>query len=98
MAVTGALKTFLARVEVTLKPAVNDPQGNTVKGALAALGFDGLQDVRVGKYMELRLVAESAPAAERRVDEMCRRLLANPVIEDYRYSIEERPDRLPGEA
>ncbi len=91
MAVGRTTKTFLARVEVTLKPAVNDPQGNTVKGALVSLGFDGVEDVRVGKYMELRLVAPSAADAKRRLDEMCRRLLANPVIEDYRYMVEEQP-------
>ncbi len=90
MAVSPATKTFLARVEVTLKPAVNDPQGNTVKGALASLGFDSVEDVRVGKYMELRLTAADVAEAERRVDEMCRRLLANPVIEEYRYAVEER--------
>lgn len=92
MAVSPATKTFLARVEVTLKPAVNDPQGNTVKGALASLGFDGVDGVRVGKYMELRLTAADAAEAERAVDEMCRRLLANPVIEEYRYAVEERAD------
>jgi phosphoribosylformylglycinamidine synthase PurS subunit len=85
-------KVFRARVEVTLKPTVNDPQGNTVRDALASLGFDGVSDVRVGKYMELRLSAESAAEAERRVDEMCRRLLANPVIEQYRYSVDAKAE------
>ncbi|MSQ61711.1 MAG: phosphoribosylformylglycinamidine synthase subunit PurS [Dehalococcoidia bacterium] len=83
-----ATKTFLARVEVTLKLTVNDPQGNTVKGALASLGFDGVSAVRVGKHMEIRLTAEGAAEAERRVEEMCRQLLANPVIEQYRFTIE----------
>ena len=91
MAVERATKTFLARIEVTLKQAVNDPQGNTVKGALAALGFSGVESVRVGKYMELHLAAASAADAEQKVDQMCRRLLANPVIEDYRYDVGEEP-------
>ena len=80
---------FLARIEVTLKPTVNDPQGNTVQGALASLGFDGVRSVRVGRYIEVRLTAESVASAERQVDEMCQKLLANPVIEQYRFQVSE---------
>ena len=87
MAVEGAVRTFVARVEVTLKAAVNDPQGNTVRAALASLGFGEVEDVRVGKYLELRLAAPSALEAQQRIDEMCQRLLANPVIEQYRFSV-----------
>lgn len=83
-----ATKTFLARIEVTLKPTVNDPQGNTVKGALTSLGFNGISDVRVGKHVEIRLTAEGAEGAEQQVEEMCRQLLANPVIEQYRFTVE----------
>jgi phosphoribosylformylglycinamidine synthase PurS subunit len=78
---------LIARVVVTPKAVVNDPQGVTVKQALGALGFDEVEDVRVGKYIELRLDAESDSAAEARVEQMCRKLLANHVIEDYRYAI-----------
>lgn len=79
---------YLARVYVTLKPTVNDPQGLTIKGALRSLGFDDAESVRAGKYLEIRLQAGDKAAASTRVEEMCRRLLANPVIEDYRFEIE----------
>ena len=80
---------FLARVYVTLKPTVNDPQGLTVRGGLHSLGFAEVESVRVGKYMEIRLQAPDRAQAERQVAEMCRLLLANPVIEDYRFQLEE---------
>ena len=82
------LMTYLAHVEVTLKPAVNDPQGLTVKGGLHLLGFEGVQEVRVGKYLELTFEATSPEQAEAQVREMCEKLLANPVIEQYRFSVE----------
>ena len=80
---------FLARVYVVLKPTVNDPQGLTIRGALHSLGFAAVDSVRAGKYMELRLQAKDRKAAEAQVTEMCRKLLANPVIEDYRFELEE---------
>jgi phosphoribosylformylglycinamidine synthase len=79
---------MLARVVVTPKPVVNDPQGVTVKRGLRALGFDAVDDVRVGKHIEIRLTADSPQAARTQVDDMCRRLLANHVIEDYRFDLE----------
>ena len=76
-----------ARVEVMLRQGVLDPQGEAVRHALAALGFDGVESVRQGKLIELEL-AESDPArAEARVREMCEKLLANTVIESYRVEI-----------
>jgi phosphoribosylformylglycinamidine synthase subunit PurS len=78
----------VARVIVTPKPVVNDPQGVTVRQGLAALGFGEVSDVRVGKYIEVRLEASSDREARERVDAMCRKLLANHVIEDYRFEIE----------
>jgi len=78
---------LIARVIVTPKAVVSDPQGVTVKLALGALGFDDVEDVRVGKYIEVRLAAESDAEAGERVEQMCRKLLANHVIEDYRYTI-----------
>lgn len=69
------------RVVVTLKPGVLDPQGKAVHHALAGLGFGGVNDVRVGKIVELDL-AEGTDTAQ--IDEMCRKLLANTVIENYR--------------
>ena len=80
---------FLARVYITLKPSVNDPQGRTVQGALRALGFGSVEGVRVGKYIEVRLEAPDRAAAEAQVGEMCRKLLANPVIEQFRFEVEE---------
>ena len=80
---------FLARVYVTLKPAVNDPQGLTVMGGLHSLGYDGVSDVRVGKYLEIRLDSGSLEDAERSVAGMCDQLLANPVIEDFRFTLEQ---------
>ena len=79
---------MIARVIVTPKPVVNDPQGITVRQGLASLGFGEVTDVRVGKYIEVRLDAGSEREARDRVDAMCRRLLANHVIEDYRFDIE----------
>lgn len=79
---------FLARVYVTLKPSVNDPQGLTIQGGLHMLGFKTVQEVRMGKLLELRLDEGTRAEAEARVDEMCSKLLANPVIEDYRFDLE----------
>ncbi len=79
---------FLARVYVTLKPTVNDPQGLTVMGGLHSLGFDEVRRVRAGKYLEVRLDGNDRSAAEARIAEMCRKLLANPIIEDFRFELE----------
>jgi len=78
----------LARVVVVPKPVINDPQGVTVRQGLNALGFGEVADVRVGRYIEVRLDGSSAAEARARVDEMCRQLLANQVIEDYRFELE----------
>jgi phosphoribosylformylglycinamidine synthase len=79
---------FLARIYVTLKPAVNDPQGLTVMGGLHSLGYEAVSDVRIGKYMEIRLDEDDPTVAERAVSQMCDQLLANPVIEDFRFTLE----------
>ena len=78
----------IARVIVTPKPVVNDPQGVTVRQGLATLGFGEVTDVRVGKYIEVRLEARNEREARERVEAMCRQLLANHVIEDYRFDVE----------
>lgn len=80
---------YLAKVYVTLKRAVNDPQGSTVKGGLHALGFGSVTQVRVGKYLEVWVDEPDRVKAEAQIEEMCRRLLTNPVIEDYRFELEE---------
>ena len=79
---------MIARVIVTPKPVVNDPQGLTVKQGLGALGFTEVTDVRVGKYIEVNLEGSSEHEARRRVEEMCRQLLANHVIEDFHFDLE----------
>ena len=76
-----------AKVHITLKRGVLDVQGKAIGGALASLGFGGVADVRQGKYIELD-IAETDPAiAKSRVEEMCRKLLANTVIENYAVEI-----------
>mgnify|MGYP005838268599 CR=1 FL=1 len=83
---------YLAKVYVTLKPTVNDPQGLTIRGGLHSLGFGEVESVRAGKYLEIRLNEEQLSEAEARVHDMCRKLLANPVIEDYRFELERLAD------
>lgn len=91
---------LLARIIVTPRPVLNDPQGRAVRRALETLGFEQVTDVRVGKYLEVSLEEDSRAGAEQLVDDMCRRLLANEVIEDYRYEIAEgaTPSPPPAEA
>jgi len=76
-----------AKVHITLKPGVLDPQGRAIQHALAALGFSGVDDVRQGKYIELDLGETDQAKARVRVDEMCKKLLANTVIENYSVEI-----------
>ena len=80
---------FNAKVYVSLKPTVNDPQGVTIQSALKSLGFEGFSDVRAGKYFTLRVEAADAAAAGKQTDEACQKLLANPVIEQYQYELEQ---------
>lgn len=72
-----------ARIHVYLKPGVLDPQGAAVAGALKNLGFDEVESARQGKLIELDLTGDDADAAQTRVEEMCNKLLANPVIENF---------------
>ncbi len=78
-----------AKVHVTLKQGVLDPQGKAVQHALEALGFGGVDDVRQGKFIELELSETDPAKAETEVEAMCKKLLANTVIEDYRVDIVE---------
>jgi len=78
-----------ARVHITLKPGVLDPQGKAIEHALAGLGFDGIDGVRQGKVIDLELSETDAAAARAQVEDMCRRLLANTVIEDYAIDVGE---------
>jgi phosphoribosylformylglycinamidine synthase subunit PurS len=77
-----------ARVFVTLKPSVFDPQGRTIADALHSMGYTGVGDVRQGKYFELEVEAKSADEARNIVGDIAAKLLANPVIETHRIEIE----------
>jgi phosphoribosylformylglycinamidine synthase len=83
----GAGVPYLVKVEVTPRAGIRDPEGAAVERALAALGHPDAHQVHIGKLITLRLRAPDAAAAERRADELCRVLLANPVIEDYRIEV-----------
>ena len=76
-----------AKVHVTLKPGVLDPQGKAVQHALGSLGFSGVDEVRQGKYIEIDLTETDADKAQEHVEGMCKQLLANAVIEDYSIEI-----------
>ena len=77
------------KIFVSLKNGVLDPQGKAIERSLHTLGYPEVQEVRMGKYLELNIEASSSrAAAESRIREMCDKLLANPVIEDYRFEIE----------
>lgn len=76
------------KVYVTLRESVLDPQGSAVRGSLHNMGYDEVQDVRIGKFLELQL-ADAERDVDTAVKEMCEKLLTNTVIEDYRYEVEE---------
>ena len=77
-----------ARIRITLRPGVLDPQGKAIEGALAGLGFTGVGEVRQGKYLEVELAETDAGRARATVERMCRELLANTVIENYAFELE----------
>lgn len=76
-----------ARIKITLKSGVLDPQGKAIQNALGALGFEGVNEVRQGKYIEVDVAGMSEEQARAEVDRMCRDLLANTVIENYSYEL-----------
>jgi len=76
-----------AKITVMPKRTVLDPQGKTVLQALESLGFKGLQEVRIGKFIEVELKGGNKAALQKKIDEACRKLLSNPVIEDYEFTI-----------
>lgn len=77
-----------AKIRITLKPGVLDPQGKAIEGALGSLGISGVKSVRQGKYLEVELAESDRARAEQTVDRMCRELLANTVIENYSFELE----------
>ena len=86
---------WIADIRVLLKASVNDPQGLSIRNALRTLGFSGVDDVRAGKLIQVRLSAPDPGAAEAAVDAMCSQLLANPVIETYTFTVAYAPARVP---
>ena len=77
-----------ARIVITPKKAVLDPQGKTVQNALAQMGYNGIGAVHVGKYLEIEVSGADKEAARKQIDDACHRILSNPVIEDYRFELE----------
>jgi phosphoribosylformylglycinamidine synthase len=77
-----------AKIIITPKKAVLDPQGKTVQSALAHIGYSGIGEVRMGKYLEIEINGADGEAARKQIDEACHKILSNPVIEDYRFEIE----------
>ncbi len=86
---------WLADVRVNLRPGIADPEGQTIASGLRALGYARVYEVRTGKLMRVAFEAEDSDTARRDVDEMCRRLLANPVMETYDFEV--RADEVPGD-
>ncbi|MCY3729109.1 MAG: phosphoribosylformylglycinamidine synthase subunit PurS [Nitrospira sp.] len=82
-----------AKIHVTLKPGILDPQGRTIRQSLETLGFSNVADVRVGKFLEIELNQDDPVQAEEQLKAMCETLLANTVIEEYRYELERQPSR-----
>jgi phosphoribosylformylglycinamidine synthase len=84
---------FQLQVVVSLKPGLLDPQGKAIEGSLPAMGWANVSNVRVGKQVELTVEAETEEAAREQVEEMARRLLSNPVIEDFQILTAEQVGR-----
>ena len=79
---------MLAKIYITLKKDVLDPQGSVIANSLKSLGFNNIEDVRQGKYIEIKLNSENEVSANKQINEMCEKLLANLVIEDYKVEID----------
>jgi len=80
---------YLSRIRVTLRKSILDPQGKAVEHAIGALGFQGVSNVRMGKYIELNVESSSAEEARLVTEDVCKKLLANPVMEDYHVEVEQ---------
>ncbi|HEY9706528.1 MAG TPA: phosphoribosylformylglycinamidine synthase subunit PurS [Allocoleopsis sp.] len=81
------MQKFNAQIYVTLRPSVLDPAGVAVKSGLSQLGYDNVEQVRIGKYIEVTLLANDITSAKQQLDIMCDQLLANTVIENYRFEV-----------
>ena len=87
MSQTSHAQTYHAQIYVTLRPSVLDPAGTAVKTGVEHLGIDGIDQVRIGKYVELDVAAGGEKEARQKLDQICDQLLANPVIENYRFEL-----------
>ena len=80
-------QTYQAQIYVTLRPSVLDPAGVAVQSGLKHMGYENVDGIRIGKYIELTLMAETEAAATEQLNVICDRLLANPIIENYRFDL-----------
>lgn len=80
---------YFAQIYVTLRPSVLDPQGTAVQSGLQHMGYNNVEQVRIGKYIEVTLNSDSPEAAKQQLDQICDQLLANTVIENYRFEVQE---------
>jgi phosphoribosylformylglycinamidine synthase PurS subunit len=78
---------YKAQIKVTLRKSILDPQGKTIEHSIQSLGYKNVADTRIGKYIELKLDASSEEEAKKVTEEICHKLLANPVMEDYEFDI-----------
>jgi phosphoribosylformylglycinamidine synthase len=79
---------YLSKIRITVRKSILDPQGKAVEHAVTSLGVKGISDVRMGKYVELKIDGNSEAEARQATEEVCKKLLANPVMEDYHFEIE----------
>lgn len=86
------MRKYQAHIYVTLRPSVLDPAGTAVMSGLQHMGYDTVEQVRIGKYIELSLSAENEDIAQQQLNTICDQLLANPVIENYRFELVEREE------
>lgn len=84
------MPTYASRIYVTLRPSVLDPAGVAVESGLKHMGYDGVEGVRIGKYIELTLTASDLESAKQKLDQMCDQLLANTVIENYSFELTQK--------
>lgn len=88
MTTLSMAQTYQAQIYVTLRPSVLDPAGTAVQSNIQHLGYDNVERLRIGKYVEVTLTADNETAAKQQLDRLCDQLLANPVIENYRFELE----------
>lgn len=83
---------FTAQIKITLRKSILDPQGKTVEHSIQSMGYNNIKNTRIGKYVELKIDAASEEEASRITGEICKKLLANPVMEDYTFQITEQSE------